>query len=293
MRSTSRTNVYLFVLVVLSMTLSAACGLGSRIGGGGGGGGDKTGKGWRVWIRTEPCSGRFDWLSVAKEQGGAGTGSGKNSYVPYETVLGNQGCTAADNSGCTFAEANALMEKLRGDRKFLEYCCRDYSVWENAESKERSVVTGKFSTKGYGWTLVKGDLCCEEAEELAGIPGACGGNGVGNKGHGTCRGGAYSLGTPTPDTWRLGTPGVGVVIPWSTPFGVNIAAHSIQVFRAGTSERIGDYNHLPDSQETRTNACGNSYSFYMPFAGAFDAYLYDNDQSTSPVAGPVRFTVTQ
>ncbi len=186
MRSTSRTFLYALIVVVLSLSLSAAqCGSGigssssgSSSSGGDNGGADQTSKGWRVWVRTEPCSGRFDWLSVAKEQTGAGTGSGKNSYVPYDTVMGNQGCTETAPYGCTFAEAKVLMEKLRGDRKFFNYCCRDYSVWVNDESRVRSVVAGKFSTGGYGWSLVKGDLCCEEAEELAGTPGACSSNTV-------------------------------------------------------------------------------------------------------------------
>lgn len=185
MRSNSRTILYALIVIVLSLSLSAMqCSSGSGnsgggsggtggVGGGDNGGGDKTSKGWRVWVRTEPCAGRFDWLSVAKDTPGAGSGAGKNVYVPYDGVLGNQGCTEAEPFGCTFAEATALMEKLRGDRKFFDYCCRDYSVWENTESKSRSVVQGKFSTAGYGWTLVKSDLCCEEAEELAGKPGAC------------------------------------------------------------------------------------------------------------------------
>jgi len=24
-------------------------------------------KGWKVWVKTSPCSGRHDWVSVAKE----------------------------------------------------------------------------------------------------------------------------------------------------------------------------------------------------------------------------------
>src|SRR3954462_15084681 len=131
MRSTRRTTFYALIVIVLSLGLSAAqCG---SSGGSGGdtGGRDQTSKGWRVWGRTEPCSGRFDWLSVAKDQSGAGTGSAKNSYVTYDTVMGNQGSTETAPYGCTFAEAKALMEKLRGDRKFFDYCCRDYSVWVN------------------------------------------------------------------------------------------------------------------------------------------------------------------
>lgn len=135
-------------------------------------------RGWRVWIRRDPCAGRFDWLSVARDiQGG-----GKNIYVPYETLLGNQGCTQSGPRGCTFDEATALMESLRGNDKFLDLCCRDYSVWENSETGKRSVVVGKMGTAGFGWQIVKGDLCCEEAEALSGIPNSCGHKGGGKTG---------------------------------------------------------------------------------------------------------------
>ena len=138
-------------------------------------------RGWRVWIRQEPCPGRFDWLAVAKE---TPAGGGKSIYVPYDTFLGNQGCTQSGLRGCTFDEATALMESLRSHDKFLDLCCRDYSVWENSESGKRSIVLGKQGTAGFGWQIVKGDLCCEEAEELAGIPNSCGVGKGGGKGHG-------------------------------------------------------------------------------------------------------------
>jgi len=100
---------------------------------------------------------------------------------------------------------------------------------------------------------------------------------------GQCRGGSYWLGTPTPSSWVFGTPGAGVRIPWSTPFGVTGA--KIFIFYAGTNNRFTD-SALPEN----ANACGLSYSFYPNAAGYFDAYLY---QGTTPVAGPVRFVVTQ
>lgn len=53
--------------------------------------------------------------------------------------------------------------------EFFNYCCRDYSVWENTQTRARSVVVGKFGTAGLGWILLKTDLCCEEAEALSGI----------------------------------------------------------------------------------------------------------------------------
>jgi hypothetical protein len=100
---------------------------------------------------------------------------------------------------------------------------------------------------------------------------------------GQCRGGSYWLGTPTPNSWRLGTPGAGVQIPWSTPLGVTGA--KILIFYAGTNNQLTD-SALPEN----ANACGLSYSFYPNAAGYFDAYLF---QGTTPVAGPVRFVVTQ
>jgi hypothetical protein len=126
---------------------------------------------WRVWVRTSPCSGRHDWLSVAQRDP---TGGG-NYFSSYESLLGNQGCTLPEPNGCTFAQATALREKLRRHSKFIDYCCRDYSVWKNVQTGKMSVVLGKNSTAGFGWSFVKGNLCCEEAEALAGIPGACGG----------------------------------------------------------------------------------------------------------------------
>lgn len=140
---------------------------------------NSSGRGWRVWIRTDPCSGRRDWLSVAKEH----EGGGKNFYVTYETILGSDGrCTRSDAGGCTFAEANQLMEELRSNEAFFDYCCRDYSVWENTQTDEKSVFLIRTGTPGVDWRFVQGDLCCEEAEELAGKPGACSGTTGGGKG---------------------------------------------------------------------------------------------------------------
>lgn len=42
-----------------------------------------------------------------------------------------------------------------------------------------TIVLGKFGNPGPGFFLVKSELCCEEAEALAGIPGACSGNNSG------------------------------------------------------------------------------------------------------------------
>ncbi len=121
---------------------------------------------WKVWVKVSPCSGRFDWITVAKENPTAGG----NFYYLANFIFPGTTCT---NFGCTFAEATAVANTLRPSSEFFKYCCRDYSVWENSSTGARSVVVGKFGTAGYGWRIVKGDLCCEEAETLAGVPGAC------------------------------------------------------------------------------------------------------------------------
>jgi len=123
---------------------------------------------WRVWVKTSPCSGRFDWISVAKENP---TGGGK-FYFLADLISSPTGCTS---TGCTFAAATAVANSIRTSPQFFNYCCRDYSVWENTQTGKMTVVVGKFGNAGFGWRLVKGDLCCEEAETLAGIPGACSG----------------------------------------------------------------------------------------------------------------------
>ncbi|MBL7725133.1 MAG: hypothetical protein JNK27_13355 [Chitinophagaceae bacterium] len=123
---------------------------------------------WKVWVKTSPCSGRFDWISVAKENP---TGGG-NFYYLANFIFPGTVCT---NFGCTFAEATAAAATLRSSSEFFKYCCRDYSVWENVLTGKRSVVVGKFGTAGIDWRFVKGDLCCEEAEVLARVPGACSG----------------------------------------------------------------------------------------------------------------------
>lgn len=129
---------------------------------------------WKVWVKTSPCSGRVDWISVAKENP---TGGG-NFFYPANFIFPGTSCTTF---GCTFAEATATANTLRSSSEFFRYCCRDYSVWENLQTGKRSVVVGKFGTASpvNGWSIVKSDLCCEEAEALAGIPGAC----TGSKGH--------------------------------------------------------------------------------------------------------------
>jgi hypothetical protein len=152
--------------------------------------GERLAGGWRVWIRTSPCSGRFDWLAVAKDNKPP-EGGGLSSYVPYETLLeappGIKACRDANPmTGCTFDEANVLMEALRPSDVFLDYCCRDYSVWEDTRSTEidnMSVFLIRSGTPGLGWALVQGELCCDEAEKMAKKPGACSGSGNKNGKH--------------------------------------------------------------------------------------------------------------
>ena len=128
------------------------------------GGGD-----WKVWVKTTPCSGRFDWISVAKTNP---TGGGNFFYLA-NTIFPGTACT---HEGCTFSEATAIAATLRLSPQFANYCCHDYSVWRNDVTGNMTIVVGKFGTAGPGWKWVKGELCCEEAEALAGIPGACSGN---------------------------------------------------------------------------------------------------------------------
>ncbi|MBP8114658.1 MAG: hypothetical protein KAY50_04820 [Chitinophagaceae bacterium] len=123
---------------------------------------------WKVWVKAAPCSGRFDWITVAKENP---TGGGNFFYLANFIFPG----TTCTNFGCTFSAATAVANSLRTSSEFFKYCCRDYSVWENLQTGKRSVVVGKFGTAGLGWVIVKADLCCEEAEALAGITGACSG----------------------------------------------------------------------------------------------------------------------
>ncbi len=161
--------------------------------------GQKSSKGWRVWVRTEPCVGRFDWLYVGKEapppQGG-----GLAHYLPYELVVGRspspsiKDCLDSTENGCTFAEATTLREALRGNKKFFDFCCRDYSVWKDKNTGKKYVALVRTGTMGEGQEFVKGPLCCEVAEELAGTPGACSGSKGGALGWGTYQNGSINQG---------------------------------------------------------------------------------------------------
>lgn len=98
-----------------------------------------------------------------------------------------------------------------------------------------------------------------------------------------CRGGVWALGPSRPSQWRLGTPGEGIRIAFSTPIGKRSI---LRVFRAGTSQQE-TWGHNPD----HPNFCGLSWSIYPSTEGYFDFYLYETETSTTPVAGPYRVLV--
>lgn len=139
--------------------------------------GQRASRGWRVWVKTSSCSGRADWISVAQQNPGEG---GTGFYQTADIIQSPLKCRLPSPNGCTFDEATAEAAVVRASNKFSGYCCRSYSVWENTQTKEISIVSGKGSA-GYGSRLVKGDLCCEEAEAVSGKPGLCSGNTGGGK----------------------------------------------------------------------------------------------------------------
>jgi hypothetical protein len=70
------------------------------------------------------------------------------------------------------AEAQAEADVDRLSPRFEQYCCHDYSVWQNNQSGNFTVVVGKNGSPGTGWIFKKGDLCCEDAYTYAGLPNA-------------------------------------------------------------------------------------------------------------------------
>jgi hypothetical protein len=129
-------------------------------------------RGFVVWVKTAPCSGRTDWISVAQNNPGEG---GTGYYEPATLIFASLKCRTGA-AGCTFAEAQAEADVVRVSPRFSSYCCREYSVWENPATKAMRVVRGKFGTGGYEFPqLVQHNLCCEEAEALSGKIGLCGG----------------------------------------------------------------------------------------------------------------------
>ncbi len=126
--------------------------------------------GWKVYVKTSPCSERSDWVTVAQENP---TGKGGSNY--WETadlVTGNTNCGRL-NSRCTKAEADAEAVTVRASPRFSDYCCKDYSIWRNSQTNRLSIVLGKFGTAGLGWMFEDGPMCCDQAERLTGLTGTC------------------------------------------------------------------------------------------------------------------------
>ena len=172
LRSANPSPLNSILTLIVGIFLMTACGIFSP--GGGGGSGDTSGTGWKVWVKTSPCAGgRTDWVSVAKRN--PGEGGGGSFWQTADLILSPSPCTR-DADACTFAAATAAASTIRASSGFTNYCCRDFSVWRNSSTGALSVVVGKYSTGGFGSMLEKADLCCEEAEALAGIPGACSGS---------------------------------------------------------------------------------------------------------------------
>jgi hypothetical protein len=144
--------------------------------------------GYIVWVKQSPCSGEFDMLSVANEN--PTFGGGGSFFYPADQAIMGVPCTKLtdlSDSACTFAAAQASMAAIKASGAFptiyASHCCRDYSVWKNEQTGAFSIVQGKFGTAGFGWSIVQGDLCCKDAEALAGLPGACSGRGGGGGGN--------------------------------------------------------------------------------------------------------------
>ncbi|MEQ1606036.1 MAG: hypothetical protein ABL999_14325 [Pyrinomonadaceae bacterium] len=134
--------------------------------------------GWIVWVKTSPCSGRMDWVSVGTQNP---TGQGGSTY--WETadrVVGGTNCGRL-NSRCTKAEAEAEAATVRASPRFSDYCCKEYSIWRNSQTNKLSIVVGKFGTAGIGWLFEDGPMCCDQAEQITGLTGACSGTVGGQK----------------------------------------------------------------------------------------------------------------
>lgn len=128
------------------------------------------GEEWRVYIKFIPCSGRFDWVSVAKQ---LPTG-GASQYVPAAQIFPWSVCGSRN---CTWDQAWNELLIMRSSPVFLSYCCRNYSVWYKNEFNRTvySIVLGP-GTPGMDWIFMRANLCCEEAEQLTGLFGACSGS---------------------------------------------------------------------------------------------------------------------
>ena len=72
----------------------------------------QSGKDWKVWVKTSPCSGRHDWISVAKENP---VTSGLNYYELANVLFPQTNCTTF---GCSFAEATKVANGLKFNAAF-------------------------------------------------------------------------------------------------------------------------------------------------------------------------------
>lgn len=213
--SLNKTHINAIISIVLGICFLIGCSLFS--GGGKTTGGnspaDKSGTGFKVWVKTSPCSGgRTDWISIAKEN--PGFGGGGSFFQTADLLTSGVACTKISDNNCTFSEAMTSANSVRGSSQFVNYCCRDYSVWKYAQSGEMTIVKSG-SSAGFGWQFEKGNLCCEEAEELSGKKGVCSSPALGSH---------NGSGTPRRDgnSNRTGDGGQATPAPYSTPYSTPI-----------------------------------------------------------------------
>ena len=170
--STNKNSRALFgfiVLVLLTIGVMSLISLAPRAAG------QSSSKGWMVWVRNSPCSGRADWISVAQRNPAEGS---KGSFQLATLIQSPLRCTVAAPDGCTFDEAMAEANVVRASDRFSNFCCRDYFLWQKTATKEVTAVKGDGSA-GLGWTRISQGMCCEEAEKLSGKTGLCGGTKAG------------------------------------------------------------------------------------------------------------------
>lgn len=128
---------------------------------------------WKVYVKTSPCSGRFDWVTVAQQNP---TGRGGSGYWQNADLIigGTPMLCVREFSQCTKAAAEAEAVVVRGQPQFRNYCCKEYSVWKNQQTGKMTIVVGKFGTAPAPFEFEDGPMCCDEAEAMSGITGACG-----------------------------------------------------------------------------------------------------------------------
>ncbi|MGD9587268.1 MAG: hypothetical protein AB7Q37_08630 [Pyrinomonadaceae bacterium] len=132
-------------------------------------------RGWKVFVKTSPCSERVDWVTVAKVNptGRGGLGNWESADLIYTGTP--MKCVRASDQNCTKAMADAEAAVVRASPRFSAYCCKEYTVWKQRQTAKWTIVVGKFGNPGLGWVFEDGPMCCEEAEEMTGLKGACSG----------------------------------------------------------------------------------------------------------------------